>query len=744
MEESITNRHLRAPAAAAALALVLAAAPGRPGPGPATPTAPSAAAGSAGSTSCPEHRARCVPRPARATARWSRPVRPTATGSCCASPPGRPTRRSASAGCDARWATARPTAALRRGRRHRRERRGRGRPTAHGERGDSIVVAVKSNGKLDTAFNGTGKVTLRRRRRRCCDRGRGRGRRQRVRRRQRRLGWVRRGLHRRGQPRSRAGTATAGAAASRCRSRSIALRPDGSVYVGGATTGGDRPTECCCGSRPTAVPTAASAAAVVSPSMPAATTSRPAIALQADGKLVVTGFGAGAAGHGQTIVRRFLADGSARPGVHRLPRGVRRRRRAVGDRRPGRRCDHGRRRTRRSAPTTTRAPAPGRRRHAGPDFGIDGATVVRPRSPLGGRRAGAPSAGQADGGRQRARSAARRRVGVPLPGRRRRPARSPPRGCVLDGVRRTARLERRLSRRARPRSRATRTGPVWDIARGVAVLPGLTRPRGGRATAVAAGSPSTTAGARRPTRQGHPVLARLGHRPRGRGRARGHRWVRARRLRRAARRSRSAPAPKPAKPRGYAVLARHGHRPRDRAAAERRRRLRARRLRRAPPRSAARPAATRAVPSWPGQDMVRGIAIAPTAAAGGSSTAPAASTRSASAATRSRRRPSAARTGRASTRPRRRRASLSGRGRRPPARRHLRHVRCRSDRATQRPAHHGRPVARRLPRRRSAIRWCRRRTSTGSPPRACSSGATTRRPRRAGRAGRRCTPASTS
>jgi len=36
--------------------------------------------------------------------------------------------------------------------------------------------------------------------------------------------------------------------------------------------------------------------------------------LQADGKVVVTGSGVGAAGHGQVIVRRFLADGSADPG----------------------------------------------------------------------------------------------------------------------------------------------------------------------------------------------------------------------------------------------------------------------------------------------------------------------------------------------------------------------------------------------------------------------------------------------
>jgi uncharacterized delta-60 repeat protein len=176
---------------------------------------------------------------------------------------------------------------------------------------DSIVVAMKANGKLDTAFKSTGRVVL--------DAG--------------------------GTDAATAvavasdgsvyvgGNADAGGYVAHYTAagnpdpswdgdgrrtglamsiRSIALRPDGSVYVGGATTAApsdwkvlrlttDGSTDSGFGG--------GSGVTFDAGGHDVAT----AIALQADGKLVATGFGAGAAGHGQTLVRRFLADGAQDP-----------------------------------------------------------------------------------------------------------------------------------------------------------------------------------------------------------------------------------------------------------------------------------------------------------------------------------------------------------------------------------------------------------------------------------------------
>ena len=94
---------------------------------------------------------------------------------------------------------------------------------------------------------------------------------------------------------------------------SIALRPDGSVLVGGAT--GAAPSD------GKILRLASNGSTDSGFGGPAGVTvdagghdAFTAIALQADGKVVATGFGIGAAGHGQTIVRRYLADGGADPG----------------------------------------------------------------------------------------------------------------------------------------------------------------------------------------------------------------------------------------------------------------------------------------------------------------------------------------------------------------------------------------------------------------------------------------------
>ncbi len=93
---------------------------------------------------------------------------------------------------------------------------------------------------------------------------------------------------------------------------SIALRPDGAVYVGGATRSApsdgkilrlasDGSTDGGFGGSGGVTVDAGGHDAIT------------AVALQPDGRLVATGFGVGATGHGQTIVRRFLSDGSADP-----------------------------------------------------------------------------------------------------------------------------------------------------------------------------------------------------------------------------------------------------------------------------------------------------------------------------------------------------------------------------------------------------------------------------------------------
>ena len=132
---------------------------------------------------------------------------------------------------------------------------------------------------------------------------------------------------------------------------SIALRPDGSVLVGGAT--GAAPSDgkilrlASDGSTDSGF--GGSAGVTVDAGGHDGIT---AIALQADGKVVATGFGIGAAGHGQTIVRRYLADGSADPGFTPYPRrsASRTRRSASSRRAAARRWSP---RTPRSATTTT-------------------------------------------------------------------------------------------------------------------------------------------------------------------------------------------------------------------------------------------------------------------------------------------------------------------------------------------------------------------------------------------------------
>ena len=257
----ITNRHLRAPAAAAALALVLAAAPGPAGAWPGDPDgafgscgvrridvvpgAPSAlraasgaadgkvlAAGSADGDGLVLRLAAGAPDATFGAAGWTRVV----------------LRHGATRGSTR---STRPPAAVR-------SRPGAGSP---GASSDSIVVALKANGKLDTAFQRHRQGHVRRGRRRRRDRGRGRRRRQRVRRRQRR---TRVATSRTTPPRAipdpgwdgdgrRSGLAMTVA--------SIALRPDGSVYVGGATTGGAVGRAGPAARRATAAPTAGSAAA---------------------------------------------------------------------------------------------------------------------------------------------------------------------------------------------------------------------------------------------------------------------------------------------------------------------------------------------------------------------------------------------------------------------------------------------------------------------------------------------------
>jgi uncharacterized delta-60 repeat protein len=180
-----------------------------------------------------------------------------------------------------------------------------------GAASDSIVVALKANGKLDTAFHGTGKVTF--------DAGgddaatavavgsdgsvfvggnAGTG------------GYV---AHY-----TAAGDPDTGWDGDGRRSglalsvSSIALRPDGTVYVGGATTAApsDGKVVRLASDGSTDSGFGGSGGVTIDAGGHDVVT---AMALQPDGKLVVTGFGTGAAGHGQTMVRRYLTDGSADP-----------------------------------------------------------------------------------------------------------------------------------------------------------------------------------------------------------------------------------------------------------------------------------------------------------------------------------------------------------------------------------------------------------------------------------------------
>ena len=406
------------------------------------------------------------------------------------------------------------------------------------------------------------------------------------------------------------------------------------------------------------------------------------IALQPDGKLVVAGFGVGAAGHGQTIVRRYLADGSADPGftpyheafgVNDTPVGIV----AQG-----------------SGTTVVAANSKVgtdndvvllRLADDGTpdaDFGIDGATVsdVGRRS-VARRRGRAVGGSSARGGQHRvgARDVA---SAVPVPGRRlgRTDA---DRGSRARRLRRPVRVEREL-----PGAPTAVVGnPYWP---GLGHRPRRRGAARGRVawwstgTAASTGSRSTTARAHA-GRARHAVLARLGHRPRRRGAAGRHRRLRRSTGTAACTRSRSAAARCrrrwPARRTGAGSTSPAGSRSSptgavatwstsgvgSTASVARRR-----------PTPAVRPGRAR---TWSAASCSR-----PTAAAVGCSTARAGCTRSAPVATRRRRRRSAVRTGRAPP----------SSPRRSPRRRA---VACRGGDAAQRPAHHRRPVARRLPRR---------------------------------------------
>ena len=306
----ITNRHLRAPAVASAIALVLAAAPARAGAWPGDPDGgygtcgvrrvdvvagqPSAlraasgasdgkvlAAGSADGSGLVMRLASGAPDTTFATVGWT---------------------RVSYTGADARFDAVDATGtsgAIVAGR------------VVTGGASDSVVVAVKANGKLDTAFHTTGKLTF--------DAGGddaattvavasdgsvfvgGNA----------QTGGYVAHYTAAGDPDTswdgdgrRSGLAMS--------VRSISLRPDGMVYVGGATTdaSSDGKVLRLASDGSTDSDFGGSGGVTLDDGGDDAVT---AIAMQADGKLVVTGYGNGATGHGKTLVRRFLADGTEDP-----------------------------------------------------------------------------------------------------------------------------------------------------------------------------------------------------------------------------------------------------------------------------------------------------------------------------------------------------------------------------------------------------------------------------------------------
>ena len=580
-----------------------------PAPGPVTPMAGTGPAASGASTWSPARRARCAPRPARATARsWPRGRR-TAVASSCGSRAVRPTRPSAPAGgpasrtappnarYDAIDATAGSGAVV------------VGRRTTSGGT-DSIIAVFTPSGKLSTSFHSSGRVTFNAGGDDARHRGRGRGRRQRVRRRQCRVGRVRRATTPpRGVPDTgwdgdgrRSGLAMSVS--------SIALRPDGAVGASGGATTLRRRTGGSCGSRSTGS--------------------------------IDSGFGGCCGSHGRRVAGttaspRWCCRPTARLVADRLRHRCRRPR-------PDDRAPLPRRRRRRSRPsrrTTSafgvkdapvgivapergatmvaaelegrerqrrRAPAPRSRRHAGP--GRSASTVPPSPTPVA-DRSSAPSSRRPD------RAFA---LGVSPswePGRGRgsdsrptaRPGRLPSEGIVIDGFGGLYTDGARAASGAGNRARGKSYWPGWDIARGVAVLPGGQRSGGRRYGGVhgftfgdsaRAAAPKPRAG---PYWPGWDIVRGVAVLPEGTGGYEldgvGRSSTPSHRQRRGHRR-RS----------GRAVLAGCGHRPWRRAHAEWSWRLRRRptgvdaQLRRCA--GAHEPAGL-----WPGQDVARGIALAP-------------------------------------------------------------------------------------------------------------------------------------
>lgn len=92
--------------------------------------------------------------------------------------------------------------------------------------------------------------------------------------------------------------------------RAMAVRADGAIYIGGSTTSTPSDWRIMRLNEDGSVDTSfggSSGVTVDAGGVDGVT----AMVLNPNGRLVVTGFGHGAAGHGQTIVRRYLADGTA-------------------------------------------------------------------------------------------------------------------------------------------------------------------------------------------------------------------------------------------------------------------------------------------------------------------------------------------------------------------------------------------------------------------------------------------------
>ena len=92
--------------------------------------------------------------------------------------------------------------------------------------------------------------------------------------------------------------------------RALATRADGSVYVAGSTPASPADWRIIRLASDGTVDTAFGGASGMTANL-GGHDSIAAIAVQPDGKVLATGFGKGAAGHGQTLVRRYLDDGSA-------------------------------------------------------------------------------------------------------------------------------------------------------------------------------------------------------------------------------------------------------------------------------------------------------------------------------------------------------------------------------------------------------------------------------------------------